>query len=100
MTDPDAAASMAELRLMIDALDQRLLDLLAERKRCIDRAIALKQAEGLPARIDARVREVQARVRAGAAARDLDPGLAAAVWEVLIEWSIAREERVLGRDAG
>ena len=87
---------MGELRLEIDRLDQALVTLLAERAGYIDRAIQLKPAEGLPARIDARVEEVVARVRARAGQGGLDPDLAEAIWRRVIEWSIAREETVLG----
>ena len=89
---------MAELRQVIDDLDQRLLDLLADRRDCIDRAIALKPAEGIPARIESRIADVLCKVRKGAEDRGLDPGLAETLWRALIEWSIAREEVVLGKD--
>lgn len=87
---------MAELRTQIDLLDRKLVALLALRADYIDRAIALKPAETLPARIDARVAEVVSNVRQAAQAAGLDPDLAADLWRLLIEWSIAREERVLG----
>ncbi len=89
---------MAELRVQIDRLDRQLIALLAERAGYIDRAAQLKPAEGLPARIDARVNEVKANVRAEAVAKGLDPDLAEGVWSQLIDWSIAREEKTLGRD--
>ena len=87
---------MAALRAGIDALDARLVALLAERARFIDRAVELKRAEGLPARIPVRVAEVLDRVRARAAAEGLDPDLVEALWRRLIDWSIAREEQALG----
>lgn len=92
--------SMAGLRAEIDALDARIVDLLAARAGLIDRAIELKPGEGLPARIEVRVEEVVARVRAAAAERGLDPDLAETLWRQIIEWSIAREERVLGKGEG
>jgi len=91
---------MTELRAVIDALDADLVALLARRRDCIDQAIRLKPAEGLPARIGSRVDEVLARVATQAAAHDLDPELVGALWTRLIEWSIAREERVLGQETG
>lgn len=87
---------MQELRVEIDALDTELVTLLARRAGYIDRAITLKQRENLPARTKDRVAEVLANVRALAASHDLDPELAAGLWHQLIEWSIAREEVVLG----
>lgn len=87
---------MAELRAEIDALDGELVALLVRRAGYIDRAAALKPGEGLPARIPARVDEVLANVRARAGAAGLDPDLAERLWRELIEWSIRREEGVMG----
>jgi len=92
---PKACASMIELRKEIDALDQDLISLLVTRAGYIDRAVELKQQEGLPARINDRVAEVIANVRGHAADQELDPDLAQTVWSALIEWSIQREDRVL-----
>ncbi|WP_415183512.1 chorismate mutase [Phaeovulum sp.] len=97
MTSPDHIACMAELRTQIDALDARIVALLADRAVLIDRAIDLKPGEGMPARITTRVEEVVANVRASAQAHRLDPDLVDALWRQLIEWSIEREEQVLGK---
>ena len=91
-------ATMAEVRVGIDAVDADLVALLAVRAAYIDRAAVLKGPLGLPARIAARVEEVVAKVRAQAAAQGLDPDLAEALWRRLIAWSITREERILGKD--
>ncbi len=97
--EPGACHSMAELRAEIDRLDRALVKLLAERAGFIDRASELKPVEGLPARIETRVAEVLANVRARAAEEGLDPVLADAIWTQIVEWSIAREERVMGAPA-
>lgn len=89
--------TMAEVRAEIDRLDSALVRLLAERAGYIDRASELKPALGLPARIDDRVEDVVAKVRAQAMAEGLDPTLAEALWRRLIDWSIAREERTMGQ---
>lgn len=89
---------MAPVRAEIDRLDRELVALLVARAACIDRAIAVKAAEGLPARIGPRVEEVVANVRAAAADGGLDVAFAEAVWRQIIEWSIAREERALGSE--
>lgn len=94
--DPEDCGNMAELRAEIDRIDGDLVSLLARRARCIDRAATLKRVEGLPAHIEARVVEVIANARAAAAAEGLDPDLAAALWERIVAWSIAREEQALG----
>lgn len=100
-TPPKAAAdcaTMAEVRTGIDAVDEALVALLLVRAGYIDRAAAIKGPLQLPARIDWRVEEVVANVRAKAVVQGLDPDLAEALWRRLIDWSISREERVLGKD--
>lgn len=87
---------MAPVRAEIDRLDRELVALLVRRAACIDRAIDVKRGEGLPARIGPRVDEVLDRVRASAAEGGLDVVFVEALWTQIIEWSIAREERVLG----
>lgn len=92
---PQDCMTMKDLRIEIDALDETLIALLAERAGYIDRAVDLKRIEGLPARTHDRVREVIAKVRATAHAKGLDEDLVEEIWTQLIEWSIARESRVL-----
>ena len=94
--DPEHCGTMVELRDQIDQIDRALVALLANRAAHIDRAIDLKPNEGLPARIEARVEDVLARVQSESALQGLDPDLARVIWTQLIEWSIAREERILG----
>lgn len=101
MTDrksPSECASMAELREAIDHMDRELVALLAARAGYIDRAIALKQENGWPARIPARVEDVVAKVRASATEAGLDPDLVDHLWRHLIDWSIAREAKVIALD--
>ncbi len=95
---PAECRTMAEVRAEIDRIDGQIVALLVERLGYIDRAAELKPALGLPARIDERVEEVVAKVRARAMAEGLDPVLAESLWRRLIDWSIAREEAVIGRD--
>ncbi|NEY91008.1 chorismate mutase [Tabrizicola oligotrophica] len=96
MKAPQDCHDMTELRAAIDALDAGIVAQLKARAGYIDRAVELKQGIGLPARIDERVEEVVASVRAEAAAQALDPDLVEDLWRRLIDWSIAREERILG----
>ncbi|MBC7138381.1 MAG: chorismate mutase [Defluviimonas sp.] len=100
MTKLPQIATMAELRLEIDRLDAALVDLLAERTAMIDRAIELKPGEGLPARIESRVEDVLAKVRARAEAAGAPPELVEVLWREMMEFFIAREESVLGRGDG
>ena len=96
MMAPTDCHSMAELRVQIDVLDAEIVAALARRAGYVDRAIVLKTQENLPARIEARIEDVVANVRALAMAQGLDPALVESLWRRLIEWSIAREAAVLG----
>jgi isochorismate pyruvate lyase len=101
MKEPADCASLDELRAEIDRLDRDLVGMLVRRAAFIDRAVELKRAAGLPGRIEARVDEVLGNARAAAEAGGLDPALVARLWEIIVEWSIAREERALaGEDRG
>ncbi|MEX0276697.1 MAG: chorismate mutase [Ruegeria sp.] len=95
---PQDCRSMQELRPQIDQLDRQLIELLVTRAGYIDRATELKPGEGLPARIPDRVEEVVQRVRKRSDELGMDPDLAESLWRILIDWSIAREERVLGTE--
>jgi isochorismate pyruvate lyase len=96
MKTPKDCRNMRELRVEIDRIDAQLVQLLATRSLYIDRAAELKPSEGLPARIEDRVEEVVSKVRAEAQSQGLDADLCEALWRKLIDWSIAREETVLG----
>ena len=86
---------MYDLRRRIDALDDQLIALLAQRARLIDEAARIKARENLPARIDSRVEEVAANARQLAQAHGLDPDLAEALWRLMMDHFIAQEDRHL-----
>ena len=88
---------MTKVRADIDALDRRLVALLAERQGMIDRAIAVKRREGLAARIPPRVDEVLDNAMAEAERVGLDPQHAREIWTVMVEGFIRREQRALNR---
>lgn len=96
---PAECETMQDIRAEIDRLDVALIALLVERAGYIDRAAIVKTGAGLPARIADRVEQVVANVRAEAMAQGLAPDLAETLWRQLIDWSIAREETVLGAGA-
>lgn len=91
----DDIPDMDTLRARIDALDERIVDLLAQRHALIDRAARIKKATGLPARIDSRVEEVVANARRHAASRGLDPELIGSLWRQMVDAAIAQEDRHL-----
>ncbi len=100
MRRPDECETMADIRREIDRVDRELVALFAERTRYIDRAAELKGPLQMPARIPSRVEEVVANVRAEASVHGLPPDLIEKLWRRLIDWSIAREEGVLGPEWG
>ena len=96
MKRPEACETMADIRAEIDRVDRELVALFAERTGYIDRAAVIKGPLQMPARITPRVEEVVANVRAEALVHGLPPDLMEKLWRRLIDWSIAREEGVLG----
>ena len=98
MKTPADCTSMAELRLEIDRLDTELVALFAQRVGYIDRAAEIKAEVGMPARIGSRVEEVIANVRRHAEGHGLPPDKLEKLWRKLVDWSIEREEDVLGKD--
>ncbi|CAN5222869.1 chorismate mutase [soil metagenome] len=87
---------LADLRAIIDGIDRDIVALLAERIKCLDRVIAVKVRDDLPAAIPERIEGVVANVRAEAEAAGMSPDLAEVLWRRLIDWSIAYEDRHLG----
>jgi isochorismate pyruvate lyase len=87
---PEDCGSMAELRVAIDALDQKLVQMLARRQVYIERAAILKRDRGT-VRDEARVEDVVAKVLAQAKAAGLSAAIAEPVWRTLIEQSIRHE---------
>ena len=81
-------------RARIDAVDDRIVDLLIERIGIIREVGALKAREGIPAILQDRVDEVRERAASRAAERGLDPELVRKLYATLIEYSCALEEEI------
>lgn len=79
-------------RRRIDALDDQIIDLLAERMGIIDEVAELKAARDIPAVLEGRVNEVLDRTAARAGEKGVDPELARRLYAVLVAWSCEREE--------
>lgn len=92
MMRPEDCTTMADIRAEIDRLDAELVALFAQRTAYIDRAAAIKEQVGLPARIEDRVEQVVGNVRRHAVAHGLPPDKLEKLWRKLIDWSIEREE--------
>jgi isochorismate pyruvate lyase len=83
-------ADMKEVRAAIDAIDKRLVALIAERLHYIDEAARIKFDRNT-VRDEARIADVLAKVRAEALHLGCDPEVVAAAYRALVEASIAHE---------
>jgi isochorismate pyruvate lyase len=86
---------MADVRRVIDALDDELVALFARRQRQIERAARVKPLLEIPARVPERIDEVLARVVDAAKREGLSAELSAELWTRVIDWSIDYEERLM-----
>lgn len=99
-SDPQTLSDeMADVRRVIDELDEELVTLLAKRQRQIERAARVKPGLGIPARAPERVDEVLAHVLGVARREGLSVEVAMNLWTQIIEWSIQYEERLMGDKA-
>ena len=85
--------TMSDIRPEIDRIDEKLVKLLAERQRLVEKAVLVKKRDGMPARDDERIRQVIDHVRALARAHKVDPTRVEAMWTEMVEWFVAFEER-------
>ena len=83
-------ADMIEVRAAIDAIDKRLVALIAERLHYIDEAARIKSDRDT-VRDEARVADVLAKTRAEALRLGCDPEVVVAAYRALVEASIAHE---------
>ncbi len=97
MIDAPRIDTLAQARVLIDAIDVEMIDLLARRTAIVARVAQIKHREGLPARLHDRVWEVLDNVVRQAAQTGVDPGLVERLWREMIEHFIAQEEQVLGK---
>ena len=95
LTKPIDCNNMDELRHQIDKLDVKIIELLANRSKFIDRATELKKSNGMPARIPERIESVVSNARNAAEELDLDADLVEKIWRILIDWSIQREAEII-----
>jgi 4-amino-4-deoxychorismate mutase len=86
--------SLVTLRREIDALDDGILDLLAQRMAVARRVAAYKHEAGIPARLPDRIEAVKERNAANASAHGLDPRYVRTVWAIIIEETCSFEEKL------
>jgi isochorismate pyruvate lyase len=89
-------ADMAEVRAAIDALDRRLVALIAERLHYIDEAGRIKPQRD-QVRDEARIADVLAKTRQEALRLGCDPAVVEAAFRALVEASITHEYAVFDR---
>ena len=90
MTAAEHCTTMVEVRAGIDALDRRLVALIAERLKFIAAAARIKP-DRATVRDEWRKADVLAKVEAASRELDVPVDLTADLWERLIEYSIAHE---------
>ncbi len=88
--DPAHCTTMAEVRAGVDALDRRLIALLGERFRYMAAAARIKPEREM-VRDEPRKAQVIANACAAARQAGVPPEIVAALWEILVEGSIAYE---------
>lgn len=81
---------MPEVRHGVDRLDEEIVALLGERFRYMDAAARIKPTRDM-VRDEARKAEVIGNAKARAGAEGVPPELVEAMWELLVESSIAHE---------
>ena len=91
----EAEAGLAGYRRRIDAIDDRILAILAERFAVIREVAAYKEPRGIPAVIPDRVVEVRERCAARATAHGLEPDFVRALYDLLIEEACRTESRLM-----
>ena len=94
---PDCT-TMIQVRAGVDAVDRALIALLAQRFAYMDAAARIKPTRAA-VRDEARKAQVLANVGAEARARGVPEAVVAALWETLIEASIAYEFDAFDRRA-
>ena len=90
ITSPDQCQTMTDVRAGVDALDAKLVALLARRFAYMRAAARIKPNADM-VRDEARKAAVIAAAVQGAEANALPTDVIAALWEVLVEGSIAYE---------
>jgi chorismate mutase/prephenate dehydrogenase len=85
--------TLDELRLQLNDLDRRLLELIAERQTASREVARVKRATGYPTRDYARERDVILGARARAAALSVPADVAEGVMRLLIRSSLATQEQ-------
>jgi isochorismate pyruvate lyase len=96
---PADCRTMIEVRQGVDRLDEEIVALLGERFRYMEAAARIKPSRDL-VRDEARKAAVIANARGHAAREDIPANVIGAIWELLVEGSIAYELKTFDRRRG
>ncbi|HOB17211.1 MAG TPA: chorismate mutase [Candidatus Methanoculleus thermohydrogenotrophicum] len=88
--------SLDAVRNEIREIDERIIDLVAERQRLAARIARLKQESGLPIRDDEQRRVVLDRVFTYAVKNQIDPVAVRKIFEILIEMNEEQQRECAG----
>jgi chorismate mutase len=88
---------LEEHRQKIDHLDDRIIDLLAERMEVIRSVGAIKAANDIPAILPDRVEEVIERCAARADSKHISPELVRCLYTLLVDHCCAMEEEIISK---
>ena len=94
--------SLEDLRQRLSAIDEALIELIAQRQEIVSEVSAHKISTGSPTRDYAREREILERVREQAAALGAEPDVAEHIMRLLIRSSLTKQEqrRVAAESSG
>lgn len=88
---------LTDLRAEIDAVDQKLVALLAARFEIVDRVIAVKRTKNIPAALPDRIEQVVQNSLKNSKQSNVPPQTIEKIWRTLIAETIAYEEKILNR---
>lgn len=100
MSLSSSSDDLTQLRHRIDAIDEELVILLAQRTRIVDQIVETKKMLNVPARIPARIDEIMQRLARLATQHHTNQEMLCVFMRTMIEWFIAHEEQVLGTKEG
>jgi chorismate mutase-like protein len=95
--DEETAKLLAAHRRRIDALDDDIVRLLAERFEVVREVARIKAAHDIPARIPERMEEVRARNSVHGGKSGVDPALVRRLYDQIVDASCALEDELMGR---
>lgn len=98
--DTSTTTTVQEARSRIDDINERVVELLAERQAIVDELCEIKADAGRPVRDPEREAELLEHVRTVAKETGLSPDLAETLFEDILDHSVAAQQRRRASDDG